>query len=288
MAENIDKIIAGARQKTERILKKDFSAFDYLNNSDKETLVEELKKQRVYSELLELELSDLNDKLEQSEKNYMEFYDMPPVGFLTISPEGMVEEINIAMTNLLKISKRDILMQNLCKYICQADHNRFCDFIHNSVNYENVSFIEAEFSNSDGKSINCRVKAKYSKERDNCIIMSVHDITDHIEYEKQLEKTLIQLGEANETINKKHYELQEMNYKLEKIRNELSFSINEKDNFLKSVYKDLTLVFSKFLILSEEISKDELNFDTGISDLSNDLYSSVKATIQVMDKYYKL
>ncbi len=271
------------------IFQKDVFSKDKNSDDASNALTSKYKICRIYSELLEQELIKSENLLINTESKYSELYNLSPAGFMTLNEEGIVKEINFAMADLLKTNRRDLLLENICNFIRSEKHNDFCEFLHRSLLSDNISLTETDLIDNNGEIIHCRIKAKKSIRQNNTVIMAVHDITDHVSNEKRLEKLLKEISSANETINRKQYELQEMNYKLEKIKNELDVSIKYKDNFLNTVYSDLTLVFTRFLILSEEIFilPDSVKNER-ITQISQDLYDSVKATLKMIDKYYKL
>lgn len=286
--ENDNQNYDDLRKRAENSLDNQPLIDSHLSLKDIKKLIHEIHVQQIELELQNDELKRSQENLLHSEEKYFEFYNLAPVGFFSIDEEGVVKEINLTLIDLLNIERKDILNNEIIKYIKWEERDIFNLFLRNIIESENIQKCELTLEYND-KITSVRLKGKKSVRNDEFIRVVVHDITDHIKNETRLKQLLKQLSTANETINTQNFELRELNAKLEMSKSKLNNTIKEKDEFLNSIYHDLTLVFSRFLILSESINNDEnCKQNPEIHNISKDLYSAVKSTINLIDQYFRL
>lgn len=274
------------KQRAEKALKDSNFDDELIRRLKYEKLIYEIKLLNVEIELFENEYNKLFNEFLDSEEKFYEFYNLSPVGFLTVNNEGIVKEVNIALLSILNVEKKDIILKNFSDFIKADDNEKFIDCINGIVDDYCQKQCEIELIKNDGDTLICNIKGKRSKKED-YIRLVVDDISEHVNNEKRLTQLLKQLSVANETINSQNFDLRELNTKLELSRTKLNQTIKHKDEFLNFIYKDLTQVFTRFLILSECISEDpSCRRNPDILVHSQDLYSSVKETIKLIDKYF--
>ena len=93
---------------------------------------EETQQQHHELEVHQIELEMQNEELRQSHINlnaardrYFELYDLAPVGYLTLSEMGLIEEVNLTATTLLGTPKGALVARPLSKFISAADRDGF-------------------------------------------------------------------------------------------------------------------------------------------------------------------
>lgn len=71
----------------------------------------------------------LQDSLEEARRRYMDLYDFAPVGYLTLDAGGVVREINLTATHLLKTDRGRVLGRPMAAWIASDDSDRFVDHL---------------------------------------------------------------------------------------------------------------------------------------------------------------
>ncbi|MGR8979228.1 MAG: PAS domain S-box protein [Gammaproteobacteria bacterium] len=84
----------------------------------------------------QMELEMQNEKLqraladlEASRDLYVDLYDFAPVGYLTVSAEGMIEECNLTFAALLGVERKNLIKQRFDQFIANEDKNSWNRFI---------------------------------------------------------------------------------------------------------------------------------------------------------------
>ena len=81
-----------------------------LQNVHKEDYVRVVEELTIHQEELHSqneELKRVQLELEATKAKYFELYDMAPLGYLTVSPELLIKEANLAASNLLGRERKD-------------------------------------------------------------------------------------------------------------------------------------------------------------------------------------
>ncbi len=105
---------------------------------DKEDAVESPDEmQRVLHEILvhqiELEMQNeelrrLQLELDAARQSYFDLYDLAPVGYLVLSEQGLILQVNLAVATLVGVPKVELIMQPLHKFIFSSDQD--CFYLH--------------------------------------------------------------------------------------------------------------------------------------------------------------
>lgn len=75
------------------------------NNLDLPQLVHELQVDEIELEMQNNELLQTRTSLESALTSYTELYDFAPVGYLTLSPDGLISKINLTGATLLGMTQ---------------------------------------------------------------------------------------------------------------------------------------------------------------------------------------
>ena len=87
---------------------------------------EALHELRVHQIELEMENEDLRRaqaELEAAQARYLELYDLAPVGYCTLSEEGVILEANLTMATLLDVARGDLVAQPLSRFVLPEDQD---------------------------------------------------------------------------------------------------------------------------------------------------------------------
>jgi PAS domain S-box-containing protein len=83
----------------------------------------ELRVHQVELEIQNEELRRTRVELESARTRYFDLYDMAPVGYCTISEEGMILEANLTAATLLDVTRSDLANQPFSRFIVKEDQN---------------------------------------------------------------------------------------------------------------------------------------------------------------------
>src|SRR5262249_57292004 len=89
---------------------------------DPQRLVHELEVHQIELELQNAELSDARGALEESRARYVDLYEFAPVGYVTLAPDGVVREMNLAAATLvLSQPRHHAVNEPLDRVACARD-----------------------------------------------------------------------------------------------------------------------------------------------------------------------
>lgn len=86
-------------------------------------LIHELQVHQIELEMQNEELRRAQSELEASRARYFDLYDRAPVGYFTLSEEGLIREANLTGADLLGWARRDLTRQSLSQHILSEDQD---------------------------------------------------------------------------------------------------------------------------------------------------------------------
>ena len=117
------------RQKAEAIFRETLdSSLEQLDSLSPETLRTALHELRVHQIELEMQNEELRltqEELDVSRARYFDLYDLAPVGYITISAEGLILETNLTAATLLGLNRTDLQMHPLSRFIFKEDQETY-------------------------------------------------------------------------------------------------------------------------------------------------------------------
>ena len=93
------------------------------SGADPQKLLQELQIHQIELEMQNEQLRKVQAELEASQKKRFDLYDLAPVGYLTLSAEGLILEANLKSSTLLDISRNNLAKQPLIRFILREDQN---------------------------------------------------------------------------------------------------------------------------------------------------------------------
>lgn len=91
-------------------------------------LLHELRIHQIELEMQNEELRRAHIALEASRAHYVELYDFAPVGYLTLTAEGIIAEINLSGANLLGMERKYLVNRRFARFIADEDKDRWYRF----------------------------------------------------------------------------------------------------------------------------------------------------------------
>lgn len=164
-------------------------------------LVHELQIHQIELEMQNEELRRVQAALDESRARYFDLYDLAPVGYCTISEQGMVLEANLTAASLLGVARSSLVRQPISRFIIKEDQDIY--YLHRKQLFETSSpqAFELRMSKNDGTSFWVSLDATTVQ---NANGEPVGRITmSDIAIRKEEEAELLSIKEALETTNRK-------------------------------------------------------------------------------------
>lgn len=95
-----------------------------------EKLLHELLVHKVELELQVEELRIAHTSMEEMRDRYLDLYEFAPVGYITISHEGLISDINLTGTALLGIERSQLIKRHFSTFIAPQDSDRWYLLFH--------------------------------------------------------------------------------------------------------------------------------------------------------------
>ena len=90
-----------------------------------EELLHELQVQHLELEMMAEQLRSSQIALEESRDRYIDLYDFAPVGYLTLTPEAIISEINLTGAELLGMGRKKLLGRRFVQSVAPEDSERW-------------------------------------------------------------------------------------------------------------------------------------------------------------------
>ena len=118
------------RQKAEEKLENKKSEIKMpLQEIDKLKLIHELEVHQIELEMQNEELVIAKEKAETAEEKYTELYDFAPCGYLTLSKDGKITELNFAAAQMLYKERSSLITSNFALFLSEDSRLAFKLFL---------------------------------------------------------------------------------------------------------------------------------------------------------------
>lgn len=153
-----------------------------------EELLHELQKHQVMLEAQNNELRVALVALEESLERSADLYDLAPVGYCTVSDDGLILQANITVANMLSTVKKALTKQPISRFILKADEDIYCLLRKKLINAGQPQDCELRMVKNDGTQLWVHLAATAAKDGDGAPVMRIalSDVTER----KHLEEAL--------------------------------------------------------------------------------------------------
>ena len=190
------KQFSGLRKRAEKALKErppDNLESTQLSNEEMHSLVHELQVQQIELEMQNDELRRAQLDLEAARVKYMDLYDFAPVGYFTISAQGLIEEANLTGADLFSLGRQSLIGKPLARFISREDQDTF--YLHQmQVLKKNGNHTcEIKMMNYDNTPFYARLESiagRGADKNDTKLRTAITDITDRKKADQQLRTSL--------------------------------------------------------------------------------------------------
>ncbi len=88
-------------------------------------LVQELLVHQIELETQNEQLRQAQDALEESRDRFADLYDFAPIGYLTLTDNGMISQINLTGAKMLGIVRKKLANYRFSRFVAVADRDRW-------------------------------------------------------------------------------------------------------------------------------------------------------------------
>lgn len=156
-------------------------------------LIDELEEQLSNLKLQNQELVLATTTAQLTTKKYIEFFNLAPSGFFTLSKKGEIIDLNLNGAKMLGKERSKLKNTRFDFYISNDTKQQFKDFLDAIFGTKVKQFCELILSNNESSSINTLLTGNFTEDDKHCFLTAV-DITKH----KQVEQELIKAKEKAE------------------------------------------------------------------------------------------
>jgi PAS domain S-box-containing protein len=200
-AEQRLRKVFSAQQEPQQI---EFHALKQLH----ELQVSQIELEVQHTELLELQLA--REELSGLLKHYTKLYELAPMGYFTVSRDGILREVNLNGADLFGIARADLAGKLLRNFVSAKYRSAFNDFFSKIFSGQGRESFELEFVNTDQQPFFAQLEASVEDSGQNCFIV-MRDISSrkifekalrdsHEELKDEVRKQTVQLVRANEQL----------------------------------------------------------------------------------------
>jgi len=146
--------------------------------AETQRLLHELQVHQIELEMQNEELKKARDEMEAGLEKYSDLYDFAPVGYLTLSREGIIRETNLAGASLLGLTRAALVTKRFGTFIAPADRAAFGAFLQQVFEHSAKEECEVRLQLPGKESAEVRLRANLSPSRETCQV-ALTDITKH-------------------------------------------------------------------------------------------------------------
>jgi len=226
---------------------------DTLLPQEQRQLLYELRVHQIELEMQNESLHRSQEELISSQLRYFNLYDLSPVGYFTLTREGLILETNITAGSLLGVTRNTLVKKSLTRFILREDQDIY--YHHRKQLFETGTpqMCDLRLVKKDGSLFWARLEstiAHENKSEDALCYTLISDITE--------------LKQSEERI--KH-----LNLVLRAIRNinQLIFKEKDRGRLIKGACNSLTETrgyYSSFIVLLDEKGKIETYAESGLGE----------------------
>ncbi len=165
--------------------------------------------QRVLHELRvnQIELEMQNEALRSAEVAqalYFDLYDLAPVGYLTLSEQGLILRANLTAANLLGVARSALINKPLTRYVTREDQDIFYLHRRKLLTTGTASVCEVRLEKGDGDPFWARLEATVSEDTDG--VSQCRVVMSDISESKRMEEALRESEEHFRTVAEHTYD----------------------------------------------------------------------------------
>lgn len=120
-------------------------------------ILHELRVHQIELEMQNEELQRIQASLEESHDRYVDLYDFAPVGYLTLTAEGVITEANLTAAALLGVQRQKLLRSRFARFIAADDGDRWHRHFVEVLRHDQQRQCELELQRHDGSRLDVQL-----------------------------------------------------------------------------------------------------------------------------------
>lgn len=172
-----------------------------LTPEDIQQVFYELQVHQIELEMQNEALRQAQVELELSHERYFDLYDLAPIGYLTLSPKGIIQEANLTASTLFNVPREALVQHPITDFILPADQDIY--YLHTRKLYEQhlSQTYELHLQRADHPPFWGNITATQSRDQDQYRLV-ISDITPRKQAEAAAQASHAQLEEALHKLEK--------------------------------------------------------------------------------------
>ena len=167
---------------------------DPLSSEEQRQLLHELRVHQIELEMQNESLRKTQGELESSQLRYFNLYDLAPVGYFTLTEEGLILKANLTARSLLGVERSVLLKKSLIRFIFREDQDIYYHHLKQLFETGTPQVCDLRLVKKDGSLFWGQLEstiAEESESGDALCYTVISDITER----KQAEKALVESEE---------------------------------------------------------------------------------------------
>lgn len=148
------------RPEAKKRITKTKSAADAFPGRKVDKILHELQRLQIELETQSETLRQAQSALEESRSNFADFFEFAPLGYLTLSDQGVIENINLTAAELLGISRNSTINRRFSEFVAANDAFRWNGYFAGTLRQEDKLNIELALQREDGPIVHVRLDSR--------------------------------------------------------------------------------------------------------------------------------
>jgi len=157
-----------------------------------EQLLHELQVHQIELKMQNDQLRYTQGELESARADYFDLYDLAPVGYLTLSAEGVILKANLAAATMLGVVRNFLLNKRMWQFIFLEDQDVYFNLRKQFIENGKLQSWEMRLKRADGSTFWAQLQATLAHNGENWIALS--DITERKQMEAEILNTKVIKG----------------------------------------------------------------------------------------------
>jgi len=156
------------------------------------SLIHELRVHQIELEMQNDELRRIQDELERTRDKYFHLYDFAPVGYVTLSEKGIIEEVNLTGAAMMGTDRSALIGKPFTRFVLGDDQDIFYKHRQRLLETETSQSCELRLAKKDGHAFYARLECRVIKNRNKAsrqIRAAVSDIDERKTVEEKLRQS---------------------------------------------------------------------------------------------------
>ena len=162
--------------------------FAALSPAQAQRTLHDLQVHQVELEMQNEELRRKQVELDESLARYVNFYDLAPVGYCTVTEEGLIRESNLTTSTLLNVPRSELIKQSITRFIFNDDQDSYYKHRRKLIDADGPLSVELRLLKRDGAPFWAHLEVAKVKEGEGGSEMRlvIKDITERKTVEESL------------------------------------------------------------------------------------------------------